>query len=306
MKLSCYRYQLCVDKSFLFINDPNVNKFQNAENLAAHKGQIFIDSLNQTIADLNNNENCDYKAALVTEKPYKGLFFYRIGRKHIINIKEDVIGESKQIESWDYVVNLFIDTDSNTQIIAVEEDKINFSQLEKILFNPIKEKLRELIINLHIIPLINEKDFWIFVREHSDSISLLEATIFAPNMSAANQRVAQMMSDLRANSNAQKATLKLETDNGSLRISKDDPNIQSIVAIVSTGLGSVTVKTTDKETNVKNKTIFKSDKNAQPIIVNMHNKLDTLTQQNQEHIDRKQLELELEELLQKLRKYSQK
>lgn len=303
MKLTCYRYQLIVDKSNLFIEDQKVNSYGNADGIEENKKSIFINTLDKIIKNASI-ENKEFRALMVNKELYNDLLILRVGQVRDVRISDDIIGESTSVQSWHNTINIFIDTNPSSQVIAIEEDKIKKGDISKLLIDPLKDELKKFFICFKCMPLSKDTDFWSFIQENNLHITKLEATVYAPNMSSSDNKVQSFLETVRAGSNANTSKLTLKSKTGYLNLSKENQTINSIAKLATRGLCSVVMEAKKDGQNNKNK--YDSTKPSQPIQISASDDIDKKINNLNDKFKMDDISNELDDIILKLRQYLNK
>jgi len=149
------------------------------------------------------------------------------------------------------------------QVIIIEKNSSVFTNYES-LFNSIEDHLNNLLaeydLAVSIAPITLPHDFWKSIAEY-DSIYTANFELFMPNLFGnTNESAERILSEAREKYNANKLTEQIDNDDGALKLSQNDYEINTWLDWIGKGGGKWFIKC--KKGASKRYTKIKSTKEA--------------------------------------------
>ena len=263
MHLVCYRIHLIPYQDLLSTCFKDINIKEKRHKLFERSLINNINIFHETPQISKRKKQCS--ASLVWESEDKTQIFFRFGKERNTEIRDREFHLSNKVINWDVYLDILIDL--KAQIIAVEKNsKLSFGALNDLLFSRIKAELANNNIELKFIPMAEITNFWRFIQENQNNISELEVEVFAPNMPANSRPANKVLTEVRADFGADSAKLKAVKTHGSLKLSKDNEDVQGFAALSQEGIGYVGMKTQaneDHQAKIYNSRTGKVQKNIE-------------------------------------------
>lgn len=141
---------------------------------------------------------------------------------------------------------ILIDNDKEVQLVAVERTG-NFSNtstvVNEILAKNINKSLNNVYLTVKFSPVFNRCTFWEYIEKYQGEIKFLRFKLITPNMSNISGVLSEEIKRVAKNTCSAQSELKIMADSaGTLRVDKDDADIDSLVAYTAKGGGTAHIK----------------------------------------------------------------
>ncbi len=118
--------------------------------------------------------------------------------------------------------------------------------LARILEDNINDALRRYLLNVVILPVFDQHEFWQLVERYPKRITQVRFDMVTPNMSNISKSLQLDLTALGRDTNTQETTLELNSVKGShLVLSSANEFLKSLVDYASAGGGSIWLKVRD-------------------------------------------------------------
>ncbi len=232
-KFMIYRFLITTnDKKF---HPDMIDNVKTLDELRARKNEFFRDALNALQENTSKHKIKFYKHPSGADTTQ---FLFRLQAQRKKKVEQDfkIKDITHQPSIW-----MAIDTDEDTQIIAVEQNR-NFSAFTDTSINAFCRIMGKLLAErklvLKITPLQNPATFWKFVKEHEGTIKEVRFSIHAPNMAALSKKMGEGMRDLMKTSGANSSDLNIKANKDStLTLKKNNEALNNLVNCVDEGGG---------------------------------------------------------------------
>lgn len=162
-------------------------------------------------------------------------------------VKRTVHFRTDYLDDWPDVL-FVLNNDPEVQTIAVSSNAkafANTSTVVNIFKKNIERKLLSMGLIIEIEARFNKKNFWDVIAQHGSGIKSITFDLVTPNMSNVSKMLTEDLKALSKGINAQRTKIELSADNGAvLEVSKEEPQINSLVDYAAKGGGNISIKAT--------------------------------------------------------------
>ena len=174
------------------------------------------------------------------------LYFATLGKYKVTELKKFDKFERKHYKKPDISspwVTFLIDRDE--QVFIIEKNSGVFSNYES-LFNSIEDHLNNLLsefdLAVSIAPITSPIDFWKSIAENDD-IYTINFELFMPNLFGhTNESAEDILSNVKEKYNADKISEQIDNEEGALKLSKNDHEVNTWLDWIGKGGGKWFIK----------------------------------------------------------------
>jgi len=171
-------------------------------------------------------------------------FVIRLGAKRDIKRARRDFSE-EELENWPSILVAF-NNDPNIQKTAIQIAHNVFyrtTTVARILENSINKQLAKYQLSVHFSATFSKNQFWEEVAKHENKIIQVEFDMISPNLASISRALNFDLSEINRRTNSHETKLQLSSGGeSSLKLSKDDTFIESLVDYSSEGGGNITLK----------------------------------------------------------------
>jgi hypothetical protein len=163
----------------------------------------------------------------------------RIANKKSVKIEREF--QRAEFES-NPSITIIIHNHPQTQIIAVESDRISFVSsfaVIKIIQRCFEKNLQRLNFDIRINPIYEEKEFWNIVNKHEKKIERLVFEFDYPNSPRVNKLLSEELKEVAKSLNSKKTKVEFDAENNQILDNLDDNNskLNDLVSTSAAGAG---------------------------------------------------------------------